>query len=748
MAAGRMWKLLNLAGGVLVAAGLVCALQSAGFAARLSGVVVNAENGLAMGKVTVYLASTPYRAVSAEGGRFEIDEVPAGQYTLLATAVGYGLVKQALTLAESDDVELEIILTPGTQISNEITVSAESLSAQPELSQSEIHELKSVFVDDVFRAIQQLPGVASSDDFNSGFAVQGSGFDRVGILFDGIPVYGFLHTVEGQSDTGSTSVLSAELMEGVDLVPGASSAEQGNSSGGFLRFRSRSGNETRWRNLLSVSGSAFMAVSEGPLGNGSWIGSVRKSYVDWIVKRIEPSAEMNFGYHDIFAKLVQRPGRKDSLALSFFHGNTGQENVQENLGQNTTDRGRFRSSLLHLQWSRVVNERMDFSAHAYWQGNESLNRNLEGKAIWSNEQRVAGVRTVTDFRLMPRLLFSAGLTAEDWKGSNFQDYYSYRTGNWETLSQFEKAAGRQELFAQSTFAPLPLLSVTAGANWNRMCIVKGISASPFVAVEIKPRSQALMLSYGKAAQLPFLVQMFGQYGNPDLRAETATVFQGAWAYRAPKSIELKVSGYHREREGVPWKSEGQWRLTPLGITPPSLTPFDNILKDRSKGAEARIGRRATSGLAGWIGYAWGQSLWSEKENAWFPGNYDQRHALSLFAQYRWSSQLDLSVKWKLATGMPIPAYVTYRGDTLYAAAFRNLARLPNYSRLDFRLAKSLNRDRYRMTLFFEVLNLANRDNVRFTGVGFDHVNLQTGRVSHMVHTQLPILPTAGLAVEF
>jgi hypothetical protein len=727
---------------------LAWALQPAGLAARLNGVVLNAETGTPMGKVTVYLASSPFRAITGETGRFEIGGIPAGQYTLLATAVGYGLVKQSLTLAESEEVELEIILTAGTQISHEITVSAEGLSSRPELSQSEIHELKSVFVDDIFRAIQQLPGVASSDDFNSGFAVQGSGFDRVGLLFDGIPVYALLHTVQGQSDTGSTSVLSAELMEEVDLVPSASSAQMGNSSGGFLRLRSRSGNETRWRNLVSVSGSAFMGISEGPLGNGSWIASMRKSYVDWIVKRIEPDAEMNFGYHDIFAKVVQRPGRKDSISLRFFHGNTGQENVQENLGQNTVERGRFKSSLLHLEWSRAVNERLDFSTHAYWQGNKSFNRNLEGKTIWSNEQQVAGVRAVTDFSVTSRLLVSAGFTAEDWNGSNCQDYYNYRTRHWETLSEFEAGTGRQELFAQSTFAPVPLLSLTAGVNWNRMSIVDGVSASPFVAVELKPRNHALMVSFGEAHQFPFLIQMFGQYGNPKLRAETARVLQGAWVYGVSKSIELKVSGYNRRRDGVPWKSEGQWRLTPSGITPPSPTPFDNLLKDRSKGAEASIGRRATSGLAGWIGYGWGQSQWSEKEAEWFPGNYDQRHAISLFAQYRWSSQVDVSVKWKLATGMPIPAYADYRGDTLWVAPFRNLARLPNYSRLDWRMAKSFNRDRYRMTLFFEVLNLANRDNVRFTGVGLDHVNLQSGRVSHMVHTQLPILPTAGLAVEF
>jgi hypothetical protein len=34
-----------------------------------------------------------------------------------------------------------------------------------------------------------------------------------------------------------------------------------------------------------------MFLSEEPLGKGSWIASARKSYVDWIIRRIEPDTE-------------------------------------------------------------------------------------------------------------------------------------------------------------------------------------------------------------------------------------------------------------------------------------------------------------------------------------------------------------------------------------------------------------------------------------------------------------------------
>ncbi len=733
-----------------IVAGCFCAalLSQSVFGSSIRGIVVDAENQAPLEKVMVYLSGTSYQATTAPDGRFAIESVPAGEYLLVATAVGFGLVKQKLLLTSESVAELEILLNAGTQIRNDVTVAADADIASPRLTGSEIFELKSVFVDDPFRALQQLPGVVSSDDFMSSFAVQGSGFDRVGMLFDGIPVYAFLHTIEGHRDTGSTSVLSAELIQEIDLLTPGSTAEVGGASAGYLRMESRSGNEDRWRGLLSVSGSSVMGLSEGPVGKGSWIASARKSYIDWIVKRIDERAELNFGFHDFFAKLVQRKGDKHTFAFSAFYGNTGQENVQENIGLNTVDNGRFASSLIHGNWTFTPSGRATISTHGYWQGADSLNRNREGRLIWENDLSVIGLRTVADLRPVEPLVLSVGLTAESQDGSKEQVVYDYSSRNWQTTSDFAKKTSRFEAFAQAAVSVAPSVTVSAGANWNRLAATNEAVTSPFVSLQWKPGPHLFSLSLGETHQFPFLAQLYGQYANPGLRGETARGVEAGWVWNLPRNSHIRMSAFRRVRHDVPWKVYGWWRLVNGVITPPSSDPFANALEDRSSGAEIQLGRRSASGLSGWLGYAWAQSQWSEVPGRWFPGNYDQRHGISVFAKYRWSSQFDLSAKWKFATGLPVPAYVRRTGGQYYVAEHRNLERLPNYSRVDVRFAKSFNKDRYRLTLFFEALNLLNRDNVRFTGIGYDFVNRQTGRVSELDHTQIPILPTAGLVVEF
>jgi len=79
---------------------------------------------------------------------------------------------------------------------------------------------------------------------------------------------------------------------------------------------------------------------------------------------------------------------------------------------------------------------------------------------------------------------------------------------------------------------------------------------------------------------------------------------------------------------------------------------------------------------------------------------------------------------------------------------RNQERLPDYARFDVRLAKSFPKDRYRITLFVEVLNALDRDNVRYSGYEVDSVNPETGRIRNLTSQQFPILPTAGIMFEF
>jgi hypothetical protein len=76
---------------------------------------------------------------------------------------------------------------------------------------------------------------------------------------------------------------------------------------------------------------------------------------------------------------------------------------------------------------------------------------------------------------------------------------------------------------------------------------------------------------------------------------------------------------------------------------------------------------------------------------------------------------------------------------------RNEVRVPDYARLDVRVSKAFLFKRWKLTATGEVLNLLNRNNLRYAG--FDNFDL-SGRVFGQLDRVLPILPSAGVVIEF
>ena len=71
--------------------------------------------------------------------------------------------------------------------------------------------------------------------------------------------------------------------------------------------------------------------------------------------------------------------------------------------------------------------------------------------------------------------------------------------------------------------------------------------------------------------------------------------------------------------------------------------------------------------------------------------------------------------------------------------------MPLYSRLDVRANRTFNWEKRRLTLFVEVLNALGHDNVRFEQPG---INRRTFQAFGMFSSMIPLVPSAGILIEF
>ena len=93
----------------------------------------------------------------------------------------------------------------------------------------------------------------------------------------------------------------------------------------------------------------------------------------------------------------------------------------------------------------------------------------------------------------------------------------------------------------------------------------------------------------------------------------------------------------------------------------------------------------------------------------------------------------------------MPGYFQRSGDGYVLAAERNGARLGPYQRTDVRVNKSRAFDRWKLTVYAEVVNLLNRANYRFDSYnGYD----ASGRANLSFSRMFPVLPSAGVMAQF
>ena len=157
-------------------------------------------------------------------------------------------------------------------------------------------------------------------------------------------------------------------------------------------------------------------------------------------------------------------------------------------------------------------------------------------------------------------------------------------------------------------------------------------------------------------------------------------------------------------------------------------------------------RRSANKLAGWIAYGYSRTkLTDARDQLTFVSDSDQRHTLNVYANYRFADTWNFSSEWRYGSGQPVPGFYGHDAAGYFLINQRNQLRVPYYSRVDVRLSKAFLFKKAKLTLTGEVLNLLNHNNVRYAGFDLFFAN---GRVRGQLDRVLPILPSAGLVIDF
>ncbi|WP_240049465.1 TonB-dependent receptor [Mucilaginibacter psychrotolerans] len=169
---------------------LLPVLASAQFS--ISGKIIN-QAGEALPGATISLVNLNRGAQTNVSGNYRFDNLPAGNYTLIATYIGYQSLTKTTALSSSETINFT--LSTGVFSAEEVVVTAtragkNSPTAFTNLSKKQLE--KNNFGQDLPYLLNQTPSVVITSDAGAGIGytgirIRGSDASRVNVTINGIP---------------------------------------------------------------------------------------------------------------------------------------------------------------------------------------------------------------------------------------------------------------------------------------------------------------------------------------------------------------------------------------------------------------------------------------------------------------------------------------------------------------------------------------------------------------------------------
>ena len=501
----------------------------------IRGVVLDRADGSPISDVSVRIENAGAPVATDAAGRFELSGVTPGRHVLYVSVIGFILVRRPVDVVDGVPLDLTIVLSEGTGTYTEtVEVAGErfreqekSVPSQMTLGSADIQNLRNLLTNDPMRAIQVLPGVTTGDDFHSEFAVRGSPFPRMNFTFDGVPTALLLHTVPQVQDGGSIAMLNGDILDGITLLNGSYPQRYGNRLGAELDFHMREGSRNRTQMRVGVSGTDASVVVEGPLGRskaGSWLVSLRKSYLELLLKQVsDENDDFGFGFSDVQSKLAYDLSSRHRFELSLVAGRSRLDDQAASLDDvNDVADGRNRAGLVNAAWRFAVSPRLVVTERIAAGAQVFRNRNAAGFELGSGAARELTWRT--DFVATPR----PSVTVEG--GGQIQSHHRDEialvfAGGPAPLvfTAYDDGARLASAYGQARWTRSARASATAGARVDHWSLTGDAEVSPWLQGDLQlPAGLKLRGGTGIYRQFPGIPEVTGTHGN-DAAAHRAGV---------------------------------------------------------------------------------------------------------------------------------------------------------------------------------------------------------------------------------
>jgi hypothetical protein len=682
-------------------------------------------------------------------GFYMLKNIPAGEQTIQVTSVGYKRYLKKIIIVKDAIKDLSVILLPEPVVLNAVVNSAERQRrtfetniSQQSISRLEIGLSPKILEKDIFRTIKSLSGISSSGDVTSQFFVRGGAGNQNLIIFDNMLIFNPFHAL------GLFSVFDADIIKTSDVITGGFSPEYGGRLSSVINIVSKDGNRNNFSGKVNFGALTGTGLLEGPIGNGSFYLSYRKSLFDKVLKNFV-NKELPLSFYDFTGKAVFDVFTNSKLSFSLLSTSDDIDNPNEDEPdynwKNKAYGVSFKSCISNFI-STLSFSISDFTTHENTNASstsDQLNSNVHDMYFFFNADYLTGYND----------LVSAGfsLINQDLKFS-YMNSSSYLINNNENVVE-------KNLWLKYKFTRIKDFIAELGVRSN----IGDKTNKTFYNLEPRLNLKyqlfsdfSLKGSFSRMHQ--YIISTTNDNDLIPLFEAWIPISQNYYPERADQvvfgfdyffdNINITLQGYNKKI----------YNYMDYNLNRKSAADPDFISgTGKSYGIETYI-KFGYEQFYGWFTYNlnWAKIEVNGKE--YYP-RFDKRHNISLTLGTKLILDIDLSLNWELSSGMPFTPVIGYYSQipfssetlNLNTSGFeqhaiygeRNSSRLPYYHKMDISLSKFFVFEHFlffnqplKMNIIFDCINIYDHKNIFY-------FNKLTGEKIYM----LPFLPALSIGFE-
>lgn len=767
---------------------------------KIGGKVIDQRTLAPLIGANIIIQGTGLGAATDEDGLFLISDVLPGSYNLEVYYVGYLTVKRSNMIVSPNrttviEIEMEENYIQGEAV--EVTGSffekpRDAVVSTRSMNYEEIRRSPGDLVD-IQRAVQALPAVISGNDKLNEIIVRGGYLGENLFLMDNIEIPNPNHFAVQGAGGGPINMLNSYMVRNIDFYAGAFSARYGDKASSVMDISLRNGATERFMAEANMGMAGLGVLLEGPTGaHGSYIFSARRSYLDWIIRSTGLTAVPN--YYNFQGKITLNLNSKNTLLINGVYGSDniniedeeeagfsrGAENVDTRNNQLISgatlktiwNRNLYSFTTLSGVFSNFLAEVYEKPGRQVFFTNNSQENEYTAKTdfVWSPSSKVSidfgaslkFVRFNYDVRNDPDTLFiyDPNSPRPDSAIGIFRTYPEYRID--QDVNSYKGS-----YYTQFTWDLLVRLRFTGGLRYDYFDYTKFDAWSPRLGVSYRLFSGlSLNFAYGKHYQSPSYIELASNESNQRLKNKFNHQYVAGIDFLARDDLNIMLEMYYKKYQDVP-----------INKTLTTNDPFDfddgtflNAGSGDSKGFEIFLQKKLVRRFSSIISYAYSESRSLDPRfNTYYPSDFDYQHVMNFLAGYKYpfrdqawyqkmrsnfwfqifswipflpSDEMELSIKFRYMGGRPFtpPVYQPELREWIVEPQQPlNTKRYPAYHRLDVRIDRRFIFRKLNLTVFFDLVNIYNRDNI------WDFQYNEDGTTTNILNYKT--LPVGGISLE-